>query len=217
MWCKRLTEGLFRRRCREPSDDSPRVVGPKRTFVSRLCHLAPWMIALLAAFLALPCQAQGNIDAGKSPGQIFAETCAVCHKDTRQLRRASVAYLRQHYTSSYEEANALAAYVARLPTEPRAEQPKRTPAGAAPTPAEAAKQQPAGADQGKSAQAPSRGRRQPVTADVRPVPPAREENPSLPSAEQASPVSAPPPPPAGGALSAAAAARALPALVPFQE
>jgi hypothetical protein len=216
-----LTEGLFRQRCREAGDDSPSLVGQKGAFVSGLRHLAPWMLALPAAFLALACQAQGNIDAGKSPAQIFAETCAVCHKDARQLRRASVAYLRQHYTSSYEEANALATYVARLPVESRTEQSKRTPAGAAAAAAEAAKQQPrqqpAGADQGKSAQAQSKGRRPAVTAEVTPLPPTSEENPSLPPAEEPPPRSAPPPLAVGGALPAPAAARAAPSLVPFQE
>src|SRR4051794_11611490 len=54
----------------------------------------PWLAALAALTLAtltpaMPASAQGNIDAGKSPGQIFADTCAGCHKSARELKRAN--------------------------------------------------------------------------------------------------------------------------------
>jgi len=38
--------------------------------------------------------AQGNIDAGKTPAQIFGDTCSACHRSARDLRRASASFLR---------------------------------------------------------------------------------------------------------------------------
>ena len=60
--------------------------------------------------------AQTNIDQGKTPSQIFANDCAACHKPTRALangknRFALTEFLREHYTTSREQAAALAAYV----------------------------------------------------------------------------------------------------------
>ena len=53
----------------------------------RIYLLAPW-VALGPAMLAtVPCQAQGNINAGRSPAQIFADTCAVCHGDDAKGKR----------------------------------------------------------------------------------------------------------------------------------
>ncbi len=78
-------------------------------------HLASafGLIAGLAPAMAL---AQTNIDQGKSPAQIFATDCAACHKAARGLAngRNSAAladFLREHYTTSGEQAAALAAYV----------------------------------------------------------------------------------------------------------
>src|SRR5215468_2643488 len=94
----------------------------------------------LAVFLpALPCQAQGNIDRGKTPAQAFAETCSACHRGPRALKRTSAAFLREHYSVSSAEASAMAAYLAGFPSEP-AQQSKRSPANGAETRAEAAKQ-----------------------------------------------------------------------------
>ena len=57
-----------------------------------------------------------NIDQGKSPADIFANDCAACHKSTRGLANgqnslALSSFLREHYTASKDQANALAAYV----------------------------------------------------------------------------------------------------------
>lgn len=78
-------------------------------------RLAP-AIALLAALAPAMAHAQTNIDEGKTPAQIFASDCAVCHKAVRGLAngRGSLAltgFLSEHYTSSRQEAAALAAYV----------------------------------------------------------------------------------------------------------
>jgi len=105
-------------------------------------HLVVACTIGLAAFLpASECQAQGNIDRGKTPAQAFADTCAACHRSPRALKRTSVAFLRQHYSVSSAEASAMAAYLAGFPTEP-VHQAKRPPASGAETRAEAAKPQP---------------------------------------------------------------------------
>lgn len=68
-----------------------------------------WMSALSPA-------AAQNLEAGKSSAQIFAATCAVCHKSPHGLLK-SVApgslpgFLRQHYTTSTDMAGAMSAYV----------------------------------------------------------------------------------------------------------
>lgn len=57
-----------------------------------------------------------NLEAGKSPSQIFAQTCNACHKSPRGLLK-SVApgslpgFLRQHYTTSSDMAGILASYL----------------------------------------------------------------------------------------------------------
>jgi hypothetical protein len=76
------------------------------------------LFAVLAASSALP---QGNIDAGKSPAQMFADTCSNCHRRASELKRgASASFLRQHYTPGTQEAAAMASYLAGLPNDPRA-------------------------------------------------------------------------------------------------
>ena len=60
-------------------------------------------------------QAQ-NLEAGKSPSQIFAQTCNACHKSARGLLRTVApgslpGFLRQHYTTSSDMAGVLASYL----------------------------------------------------------------------------------------------------------
>jgi hypothetical protein len=57
-----------------------------------------------------------NLEAGKTPAQIFAGTCNACHKAPRGLLKTVGAsslsgFLRQHYTTSPEMANVLASYL----------------------------------------------------------------------------------------------------------
>src|SRR5690348_18162865 len=104
-------------------------------------YLLTTCIAGLAALLpALPCQAQGNIDRGKTPAQAFAETCSACHRGPRSLKRTSAAFLREHYSVRSAEAAAMAAYLAGSPSEP-VQQSKRPAASGAETRTEAPKQQ----------------------------------------------------------------------------
>jgi hypothetical protein len=141
----------------------------------RIYLLAPGVALGSAMLAAMPCQAQGNINAGRSPAQMFADTCAACHHDARGLRRSSVAFLQKHYTSGYQQAAIMAEYLSRLPSEPRPAQPKPV----ATTPADASeqqgRQQPATADQPISVQAESNSR-PPATPEARPLSPAIEDN-----------------------------------------
>jgi hypothetical protein len=84
--------------------------------VSRALSLAA--VTLLIGFFAAPCawaQAQ-NLEAGKSPSQLFAGTCNACHKSPRGLLRtvspaALPGFLREHYTTSGDMASQLSAFL----------------------------------------------------------------------------------------------------------
>ncbi|WP_141343106.1 hypothetical protein, partial [Bradyrhizobium sp. USDA 3458] len=82
--------------------------------LSRALSLAT--VALLIGCLsAVSAQAQ-NLEAGKSPSQIFASTCTACHKSPRGLLKSVPAgslpgFLRQHYTTSSDMAGVLASYL----------------------------------------------------------------------------------------------------------
>jgi hypothetical protein len=78
------------------------------------------MIGLLAAwgmaFSAVPARAQVNIDQGKSTAEIFSNDCGTCHKTAKGLANGNnsatlAGFLREHYTSSAQQAASLAAYV----------------------------------------------------------------------------------------------------------
>lgn len=74
-----------------------------------LAAVVLWMSALSPA-------AAQNLEAGKSPAQIFAATCAICHKSPHGLLKSVSpgslpGFLRQHYTTSVSMAGAMSAYV----------------------------------------------------------------------------------------------------------
>lgn len=76
------------------------------------------VIAIFAGLAPAMALAQTNLDKGKTPGQIFASDCAACHKAARGLAKgrdssALTEFLREHYTTSREQAAGLAAYVLR--------------------------------------------------------------------------------------------------------
>src|SRR5436190_20245633 len=57
-----------------------------------------------------------NLEAGKSPSQIFAGTCNACHKSPRGVLKtvpasSLPAFLRQHYTTSSDMASVLSSYL----------------------------------------------------------------------------------------------------------
>jgi hypothetical protein len=80
-------------------------------------------LALLATVLTLaagsPAFAQGgpvSYDAGKTPAQLFASDCGVCHKSPVGLSKGGgifglQGFLREHYTSSRQSAALLATYL----------------------------------------------------------------------------------------------------------
>jgi hypothetical protein len=81
---------------------------------SRALILAAVMF-LIGGFAAVRAQAE-NLDAGKSPSQLFAGTCSECHKSSRGLvKRVPAAslpgFLRQHYTTGGQMASVLSAYL----------------------------------------------------------------------------------------------------------
>jgi hypothetical protein len=84
--------------------------------LSRALSSATVML-LIGCFAPVPAQAQAqNLEAGKSPSQIFAGTCSACHKSPRGLLKAVPAgslpgYLRQHYTTSSDMASLLSAFL----------------------------------------------------------------------------------------------------------
>lgn len=82
--------------------------------VGRALSLAA--VVLMLCCLVEPIRAQENLDAGKSPSQLFAGTCAACHKSPRGLLKTTApgslpGFLRQHYTTSPEMAGVLANYL----------------------------------------------------------------------------------------------------------
>ena len=82
--------------------------------LSRALSLAtvPLLIGCLTAGVA----AAENLDAGKSPSQIFSNTCSACHKSPRGLLKSVSAsslpgFLRQHYTTGTDMASVLSSYL----------------------------------------------------------------------------------------------------------
>jgi hypothetical protein len=84
--------------------------------LNRALILATVML-LIGCFAVAPVHAQAtNLEAGKSPSQIFAGTCTLCHKSPRGLLKTMPAgslpgFLRQHYTTSSEMAGLLSSYL----------------------------------------------------------------------------------------------------------
>jgi hypothetical protein len=75
--------------------------------------------AVVALLFAAGAAAQENLDSGKTPAQLYASDCAICHKSPRGLSQGGGIlglqnFLREHYTASREAAAAIAAYVAAM-------------------------------------------------------------------------------------------------------
>lgn len=157
-------------------------VGRPGGFLSK--RLAPWIAAVWAVLQVAPAGAQGNIDAGKTPAQIFGDTCSACHRSARDLRRTSTSFLRTHYATSADEAAAMANYLANIGSDPRAAQPqpRRPPGDVGKQTPDLARQNPRPpAEQAKSAQGQPKGRPSP-TAQARPAPAPEEKPPDPPAA-----------------------------------
>ena len=96
------------------------------------------IIAILGLVVAVPAGAQENLDLNKTPAQMFASDCVICHKSPQGLAKAGgilglESFLRQHYTASRESAAAIAAYLQSMDRGPAAPATgraiKRTPKG----------------------------------------------------------------------------------------
>jgi hypothetical protein len=78
-------------------------------------------LSLAAVTLLIGCLTAGvvrgeNLDAGKSPSQIFSSTCSACHKSPRGLLKNTSTsslpgFLRQHYTTGTDMASVLSSYL----------------------------------------------------------------------------------------------------------
>jgi hypothetical protein len=84
--------------------------------LSRALSLATVTLLIGCFAAALGCAQAQNLEAGKSPSQIFAGTCNACHKSPRGLLKtvapgALPAFLRQHYTTSSDMAGLLSAFL----------------------------------------------------------------------------------------------------------
>ena len=76
--------------------------------MSRVRRFAAVIVGLVTIVVAGSAQPQGNIDAGKTPAQMFSDTCSTCHRRPQELRRgASAGFLRQHYMTGSQEAAAM--------------------------------------------------------------------------------------------------------------
>src|SRR6185295_2797410 len=83
--------------------------------LSRALSLAT-VTLLIGCLTAGAARAVENLDAGKSPSQIFSNTCSACHKSPRGLLKSVSAsslpgFLRQHYTTGTDMASVLSSYL----------------------------------------------------------------------------------------------------------
>jgi len=149
-----------------------------------------WAIAVLA-LVSSAATAQENLDSGKTPGELYAQDCAICHKSPRGLAQTGgilgvQAFLREHYTASREAAAAIAAYLQAVDHGPAAagRPAKRTAA----KPKEKGKPgegtKPAEANQGKASEAGAKPDK-PAEATSDTKPDAKPEDKSEPDGEKA--------------------------------
>lgn len=80
-------------------------------------------VLLVGVCLMSPAALAQNIDEGKSAQQLYAATCAACHKNPAALakgrfRATLLPFLKDHYTTSTAEAWSLASYLASVDAGP---------------------------------------------------------------------------------------------------
>ena len=90
-------------------------------FARRSIEILGFLLVLVAA----PAGAQESLDSGKTPAQLFASDCAICHKSPQGLAKSGGilgldSFLREHYTASRESAAAIAAYLQAFGNAPAA-------------------------------------------------------------------------------------------------
>jgi hypothetical protein len=72
-------------------------------------------LGVISVLIGSPAKAQ-NLDQGKSPAKLFADSCATCHHSPRGLakgrfRLTLFMFLQDHYSSSSSSAWALSSYL----------------------------------------------------------------------------------------------------------
>jgi mono/diheme cytochrome c family protein len=103
--------------------------------------IAPLMTLVAAATLTATVASAQNLDAGKPPAKLFADGCATCHRSPRGLAKGRFNltlawFLRDHYATSSDSAQALAAYLVSVDGPPprSAAKPGAKPPRSAPRP-----------------------------------------------------------------------------------
>jgi hypothetical protein len=179
-----------------------------------MSRLRPIWVGVIG-WLWLGAAAAQNLEAGKSPAQIFADTCTACHRNARELKHPTASFMREHYTTSSDMASAMAGYLASFPVETRAAQPKQPPA-AAQGPADASRSRRSPTEQASGADSQALGQpHQPGSAERGTAPETRQaSNPRRPTA---SAEAIKPAPPLEDAKPAAANESAKPPLATFEE
>ena len=87
---------------------------------------------VLAIFAVVTASAQSNLDAGKSPAQMFASGCSACHHTPQEVAHAGRDFLLEHYTTGPRQADAMAAYLDTVRSAPaRPAKPRRSPSAEA--------------------------------------------------------------------------------------
>jgi hypothetical protein len=148
--------------------------------MNRALALAAVLCGISAA-LPSPVSAQ-NLEAGKSPGQLFTNTCTACHRSPRGLLRtvppgSLPSFLREHYTTSRDMAQQLSGFLISNGATDTRGRPQEV------------RQQPAVAEQPRSQQPPAGAAEQPrpqrpVEQDQATRPP-QAQPPQLSPAEEA--------------------------------
>jgi hypothetical protein len=153
---------------------------------SRVRRAVPWMVGVLVALTAGSALPQGSLDAGKTPAQMFADTCSNCHRRPQELKRASAGFLRQHYTPGSQEAAAMANYLAGIPADTRKERPKPPEKEKAKVQVQAQERPPERPQQERpKAQLQPKAKRPEVAKSAPAEPPAETAPPSEPRTESA--------------------------------
>src|SRR5262249_5097573 len=58
----------------------------RESIVAKFGSVVQWVVIVSLSGTAAAAQAQ-NIDAGKSPAQIFSDTCGACHRSPREIKQ----------------------------------------------------------------------------------------------------------------------------------
>lgn len=182
--------------------------------MAALASVAVWLTAT-------PASAQSNLDAGKSPAQIFANTCNACHRNPREIKKTTPGFMREHYTTGTQEAAAMAAYLSQVGSDTKAvEQRKKPVLGAGREPPPGSEPKPAGDAQVATANGPG-GAKPPQAGRTRRPAESLEAGiviatsvPATPASAPSSPAAANPAPSTATASPTASAPAEAPAATP---